>query len=100
MGAERGRPASNTDTNLVVPLIGIVIIVVMRKLTGRRTKINLDESKAGVIRFAQWRTCQLALARSLRSILASSKPTARAADSTVAPWPMRCSARSTLSSCW
>ena len=41
-----------------------------------------------------------ALARSLRSIRASSKPTARAADSMVEPWEMRCSARSTRRTCW
>ena len=39
-------------------------------------------------------------ARRRRSIRASSKPTARAAASTVAPWPIRCSARSSRSSCW
>ena len=43
---------------------------------------------------------RVARARSRRSIRASVKPTARAAASTVAPWPMRCSARSTRSSCW
>ncbi len=39
-------------------------------------------------------------ARRRRSIRASSKPTARAAASTVDPCPIRCSARSTRSVCW
>jgi hypothetical protein len=39
-------------------------------------------------------------ARTLRSIRASSNPAARAAPSTVAPCPIRCSARSRRSSCW
>ena len=41
-----------------------------------------------------------ARARRRRSMRASAKPTARAAASTVAPWPIRCSARSSRSSCW
>jgi hypothetical protein len=38
--------------------------------------------------------------RRRRSMRASSKPTALAAASTVAPCPIRCSARSTRSTCW
>ncbi len=37
--------------------------------------------------------------RRRRSIRGSSKPTSRAAVATVAPWLIRCSARSTRSSC-
>jgi len=39
-------------------------------------------------------------ARRRRSMRASWKPTVRAAASTVAPWPIRCSARSSRRSCW
>jgi ABC-2 type transport system permease protein len=45
-------------------------------------------------------TARHARARNRRSIRGSVKPTARAAASTVAPCPMRYSARSTRSSCW
>jgi hypothetical protein len=38
--------------------------------------------------------------RRRRSMRASEKPTARAAESTVAPRPSRCSARSMRSTCW
>jgi GntR family transcriptional regulator/MocR family aminotransferase len=40
------------------------------------------------------------LLRRRRSIRASAKPTVRAAASTVAPCPIRCSARSTRRTCW
>lgn len=58
---------------------------------------------AGTDRFGRdgcARGCHAARVRNRRSIRASSKPTERAAASTVEPWLMRCSARSRRRVCW
>jgi AhpD family alkylhydroperoxidase len=74
---------------------GLVIAVAERGWLSRWPNgAGYPECWAGLVRAAGSRV------RRRRSMRASWKPTVRAAASTVAPWLIRCSARSSRRSCW